>query len=216
MPSRVVVQFQKHTGSLLASLQTHAHDGADHAGGEVDERHVGRGTVGCDVRGGDLDARPGSAGVAAVHQIALTKWDWATLLKRVWGFDALACSGCGGQTRFIVVITDRAASERILRRMGEDAEEEIARVATAWDAEALATARAARVATAWVAWRGGRADRTGSGRENSSERDAVEDREERGRACGGQRRRGGTRGSHPRGTRAGGRRSARRAGRAGG
>jgi hypothetical protein len=90
--------------------------------------------------------------------------------------------------------------------MGEDAEEEIARVATAWDAEALATARAARVATAWVAWRGGRADRTGSGRENSSERDAVEDREERGRACGGQRRRGGTRGSHPRGTRAGGER----------
>ena len=99
------------------------HDGADHAGGEVDERHVGRGTVGGDVRGGDLDARPGSAGVAAVHQIALTKWDWATLLKRVWGFDALACTGCGGRMRFIAVIKDRAVIERILKHIGEDAEE---------------------------------------------------------------------------------------------
>ena len=99
------------------------HDGADHAGGEVDERHVGRGTVGGDVRGGDLDARPGSAGVAAVQQIALTKWDWATLLKRVWGFDALACTGCGGRMRFIAVIKDRAVIERILKHVGEDAEE---------------------------------------------------------------------------------------------
>jgi hypothetical protein len=92
-----------------------------------------------------------------VQQIALTKWDRATLLQRVRGFDALTCSVCGGRMRFIVVIKDRAASERILRHMGEDAEEEIARVATAWDAEALATAQAARVATAWDAWRDGRA-----------------------------------------------------------
>jgi hypothetical protein len=55
---------------------------------------------------------PGSAGVAAIQQIALTKWDRATLLQRVRGFDALTCAGCGGQTRFIAVITDRAASER--------------------------------------------------------------------------------------------------------
>jgi hypothetical protein len=97
--------------------------GADLTGGDVDERHVGRGTVGGDVRGGDLDARPGSAGVAAVQQIALTKWDWATLLKRVWGFDALACTGCGGRMRFIAVIKDRAVIERILKHVGEDAEE---------------------------------------------------------------------------------------------
>ncbi len=57
--------------------------GADLTGGDVDERHVGRGTVGGKAGGGDLDVRPGSAGVAAVQQIALTTWDWATLLKRV-------------------------------------------------------------------------------------------------------------------------------------
>jgi hypothetical protein len=56
---------------------------ADPAGGEVDERHVGRGTVGDDVKGGDVDARPRSTGVATVQEIALTKWDWATLLQRV-------------------------------------------------------------------------------------------------------------------------------------
>jgi hypothetical protein len=91
--------------------------GADPAGGEVDERHVGRGTVGGDVRGGDLDARPGSAGVAAMRQIALTKWDWATLLKRVWGFDVLACTGCGGRMRFTAVIKDRAVFAWILQRL---------------------------------------------------------------------------------------------------
>jgi hypothetical protein len=60
--------------------------------------------------------RPPSAGVAAVQQIALTTWDWATLLKRVWGFDALTCTGCGGRMRFIAVINDRAVIERILTR----------------------------------------------------------------------------------------------------
>jgi hypothetical protein len=58
-----------------------------------------------------------------VQQIALTKWDWATLLKRVWGFDALTCTGCGGRMRFIAVIRDRAVIERILQHIGEDAEE---------------------------------------------------------------------------------------------
>jgi hypothetical protein len=118
-------------------------------------------------------------------------------VRRLWRADAVHRGDHGPR--------GERASERILRRMGEDAKEEIASVATAWDAEGSATARAARVATAWVARRGGRADRPGRGRENFSERDAVEDREERGRACRGQRRRGGTRGSHPRGTRGRGR-----------
>ncbi len=72
---------------------------------------------------GDLNVRSPSASVAAVQQIALTKWDWATLLKRVWGFDALTCPGCGGRMRFIAVIKDRAVIERILNHIGEDAEE---------------------------------------------------------------------------------------------
>jgi hypothetical protein len=80
---------------------------------------------------------------------------------------------------------------------------EAACVATAWAAAASATARAARVASARVAWRDDRAGRTGRGRENFSKRDAVEERDERGRACPEWRRRGGTWGSPPRGTREG-------------
>jgi hypothetical protein len=63
--------------------------------------------------------------------------------------------------------------------------QEAACVATDWAAAASATARAARVASARVAWRDDTAGRTGSGRENFSKRDAVEERDERGRACRG-------------------------------
>ena len=67
--------------------------------------------------------RTGTAGISAVHRAGLTTWDWATLLKRVWGSDALACAGCGGRMQFIAVIKDRAVIERILKHIGEDAEE---------------------------------------------------------------------------------------------
>jgi hypothetical protein len=77
--------FARSWGQGEASEAT-LHDGIVVAGGD----HVA----------GDLHVRPPSAGVAAVQQIALTTWDWATLLKRVWGFDALACTGCGGGMRF--------------------------------------------------------------------------------------------------------------------
>jgi hypothetical protein len=77
-----------------------------------------------------------------------------------------------------------------------------ARVATAWDAEAYATAQAARVATARAAWRVGRAGRTGSGREHTRERRRGGPRRTRPCVQRGQGRRGGTRGSPPRGTRA--------------
>ena len=58
-------------------------------------------------------------------------------------------------------------------------------VVSAWDARDLATARAARVVSVWVAWRDGRAGRTGWGREDFSKRDVAEGRHERGRACRG-------------------------------
>ena len=41
----------------------------------------------------------------------------------MWGFDALACTGCGGRMRFIAVIKDRAVIERILKHIGEEADE---------------------------------------------------------------------------------------------
>jgi hypothetical protein len=88
--------------------------GADPAGGDVDDRHLGRATVGGSVKGGDPDARLGSAGVAAVQQIALTARGWATVLKRVCEFVALACrcTDCGGRMQLIAVISDRAVIER--------------------------------------------------------------------------------------------------------
>jgi len=48
----------------------------------------------------------------------LTRWDWATLLRHVWGVDALACPRCEGRMRFIAVIRDRAVIERILLHLG--------------------------------------------------------------------------------------------------
>jgi hypothetical protein len=53
-----------------------------------------------------------------------------------------------------------------VRQGCERSMQEAARVASAWAAEALTIARAAWVASAWVAWRDGRAGRTGSGRED--------------------------------------------------
>jgi hypothetical protein len=52
--------------------------------------------------------RSGAAGIAAVQRAELTRLDWATLLQRVWGVDALDCGRCGGRMRFIAVIKDRA------------------------------------------------------------------------------------------------------------
>ena len=89
----------------------------------------GRRAVGCAHRGdgaGDCDGAVSgawSAGIAAVQQAGLTRWDWATLLKHVWDVDALKCEGCGGRMKFIAVIKEREVITRILRHIGEDAEE---------------------------------------------------------------------------------------------
>ena len=96
--------------------RSHHRDGA---------RAVGCGHSGTVAQGGEVEveASAGSAGIAAVLRAALTKWDWATLLQRVWGVDALKCEGCGGRMRFIAVIKDRAVVERILKHIGEDTAE---------------------------------------------------------------------------------------------
>jgi hypothetical protein len=85
--------------------------------------HDGTVVAGREDTGDDGTVRTGTAGISAVHRAGLTTWDWATLLKRVWGSDALACTGCGGRMQFIAVIKDRAVIERILKHIGEDAEE---------------------------------------------------------------------------------------------
>lgn len=46
--------------------------------------------------------------------------DWATLLQRIWGIDALACERCVGRMRWVAVIRDRAVIVRILDHIGEE------------------------------------------------------------------------------------------------
>jgi hypothetical protein len=43
--------------------------------------------------------------------------DWATLLKRVYDLDALACP-CGGRLKFVEVVTERADARDILLQLG--------------------------------------------------------------------------------------------------
>ena len=47
-----------------------------------------------------------------------TSWiDWATLLRRTFGLDVLACPRCGGRMRVIALITEAGAIRKILHAM---------------------------------------------------------------------------------------------------
>ena len=148
------------------------------------------------------DASRAAAALASFHHVALTRpsrpqpaRSSTAPLSASWSTVAHAfVDGASlGALRSPLLRSESPARHLGVRRGCARAMREAARVVTAWDAEALAIARAAGVAAAWTAWRDGRADRTGRGRENFSKRDAVEGRDERGRAGGGERRRGGTR-----------------------
>ena len=43
---------------------------------------------------------------------------WATLMRRAFGFDVLACPRCGGQLRLIAILDEPVVTERILRHLG--------------------------------------------------------------------------------------------------
>jgi hypothetical protein len=45
--------------------------------------------------------------------------DWATLLKKTFGVDALKCPNCGGAMKVIAAITEAEAIKRILAAMGQ-------------------------------------------------------------------------------------------------
>jgi hypothetical protein len=42
---------------------------------------------------------------------------WAALMRRTFGFEVLACPGCGGRLRLIAVIEDAAIIRRILQHL---------------------------------------------------------------------------------------------------
>lgn len=67
--------------------------------------------------------RPDAAAGRREGKSAGNRWwiDWATLLRRVYDVDALACP-CGGRLRFVEVIDDGACAATALRAMGLPAE----------------------------------------------------------------------------------------------
>ncbi len=56
---------------------------------------------------------------------------WATLMRRAFGFDVLACPRCGGRLRLIALLDASVVTERILRHLGLPAEVPPARPARA-------------------------------------------------------------------------------------
>ena len=48
--------------------------------------------------------------------------DWARLLWRVWGVDALRCPACDGRTKMIAAVTERVGIVRILEHLGVSTE----------------------------------------------------------------------------------------------
>jgi hypothetical protein len=43
---------------------------------------------------------------------------WATLVRRTYGWDVLACAGCGGRLRLLSAITEPATAKKILDHLG--------------------------------------------------------------------------------------------------
>jgi hypothetical protein len=70
------------------------------------------------------DPHPGSAPPSrsdGQKHMAERRIDWATLLRRVYGVDALACP-CGGRLRFVALVTEASTARAILESMGLPAE----------------------------------------------------------------------------------------------
>lgn len=75
-----------------------------------------------------------SASAGTLGHGARKRWwiDWATLLRRVYDVDALACP-CGGRLRFVEVIDDTADAGIALRTLGLPAEPPVVAPARARD-----------------------------------------------------------------------------------
>ena len=67
-------------------------------------------------------ARAGATNSERCAQRPPARIDWASLLWRVWGVDAMRCPGCGGRMKMIAALTERAAIVRILEHLGESTE----------------------------------------------------------------------------------------------
>jgi hypothetical protein len=78
----------------------------------------------------DTSPLPGTE-VQEANAQQLSRIDWATLLKRVYGIDSLACPRCGGRLKFTDVFEDTTVARAELEQRG-----------LPFDPSALARARA--------------------------------------------------------------------------
>jgi hypothetical protein len=51
---------------------------------------------------------------------ATPRMDWATLLRRTFEIDALACTKCNGRLRLLSAVTERCVAEKILQHLGRE------------------------------------------------------------------------------------------------
>ena len=65
--------------------------------------------------------------------VSRTRVDRATLLRRVWGVDALKCPRCEGAMKFIATIHDRAVIVRILAHLRLPTDEMLPAPTRRWD-----------------------------------------------------------------------------------
>ena len=63
----------------------------------------------------DAHALDPAAGPRAVR--TPRPWTWATLMRRVWDLDVLACPRCGGRLRLIAAVQDPAVLRPILAHL---------------------------------------------------------------------------------------------------
>ena len=102
------------------------------ASGEGPPQAVPLGTAQRRPDGGDVFSVADGV-VLAKRPRPTTRIDWATLLHRVWGVDALKCPRCEGRMKFIATITDRAVVVRILAHLRLPTEEMRPAPARRWD-----------------------------------------------------------------------------------
>ena len=74
---------------------------------------------GVNARRPQVEARSDSGGRAST---ASSRIEWARLLWRVWGVDALKCPACDGRMKMIAAITERASIVRVLEHLGVSTE----------------------------------------------------------------------------------------------
>jgi len=76
----------------------------------------------CGEGAGKTAAEPAGGGEKREAPTKRARIDWARLLWRVWGVDALKCPACDGRMKMIAAVTERVGIVRILEHLGVSTE----------------------------------------------------------------------------------------------